>query len=589
MIAFRLLTAYLFLFATSLGKEVDQRLKQESNKDKEESKHFEKKPTSSCIKGACKAQGVFSIQDALKLGYNYNVNLVGARNQVNLQSEDMVRVRGEWLPTLSARVSQKFDAGKFNVDLRAPEALTEGAPASDRREVLYTNKHVNVINPRASLTLSQNVYSGGETLSKGKKSHSHFEQSIFGVKKTEQSVFLNIVNTYVAAARLYEEWAILKKREKILSQIQNHAALRYELGDHRMADMALAKARTHKVTIEVNGAYRKFEDARNALRSYTGYYIPWRLSFPDMSDRDLPFSLDQFMKLALDNNPILKEMEAFLAASRSGIGIARAGLKPKVDVSASLDYRNNTDRNRASNQDWSSFRKDRGVSRSVDVNFSWNLFTGGRQQSACRSAELDVYGARLKQEEAKRSIIQQCRSAYLKYQTCRKNLASARAAYSQNLAALKASNDEYVAGSTSMMDLLGIEQQYTIAILQLIHALSECALSYYECQALIGRMDASGLGLDVKLFDVKKYQKDHLHALFGLGSASKKTLFSDGKDSDSFPLHDQCQDQFMDTGCENCSRSFLDLGIDSFSLTAQQESKTKKEKVIASKFAPHKE
>jgi outer membrane protein TolC len=578
MVAFRFLAASLFCLATCLGKRVDQRLKKESNKDKAGGGHFEKKPQSFCAKSscACKSQSAFSIKDALKLAYNYNVTLVEARNRVNLQSEDVARVRAEWLPTLSARVSQKFDAGNFNVDMRAPEALTEGASVRDQGEQLYTNKSLNVINPRASLTLSQNVYSGGETLSKGKRTRSNFDQSIFGVKKTEQDVFLKIVQTYIAAARLYEEWAILKKREKILSQIQNHAALRYELGDHRMVDMALAKARTHKVTIEVNGAYKQFEDARNALRSYTGYYIPWHVSFPDMSGKDLPFSLEQFMQLALENNPLLKEMKAFLAASHAGIGIARAGLKPKVDVSASLDYRNKINRNRTSNEDWSSFRKDRGVSRSVDVNFSWNLFTGGRQQSACRSAELDVYGARLKQEEAKRSIVQQCRSFYLKYQTCRKNLASARAAYSQNLAALKASNDEYVAGTTSMMDLLGMEQQYTVAILQLIHALSECALSYYECQALIGKMDASGLGLDVQIFDVKKYQKDHMHALFGLGSASKKTLFSDGKDSGSFPLHDKCQDQFIDTGCADCSHSFLDLGIDSFTLFSEQKKNTKK-------------
>ena len=263
----------------------------------------------------------------------------------------------------------------------------------------------------------------------------------------------------------------------------------------------------------------------------------------------------------------MKEAASSIRSADANIGAARARLKPSVDFSASLDYRHDIHRNKASNNDFSQFTKKMGLNRSAAMNVRWTLYAGGRQRAGCRSAELTAYKERLDQESVKRSMIHRCRSEYLQYQAHRKNLAAAREAYNQSLAALKASNDEYIAGGTSMMDLLGIEQQYTVALFHLMNALSECTISYYECQALMGKMNAHSLGLNVNTFDANKYPKDHSYAFFGLGNASKQTLFPDGKNSESFPINDQCQDQSIDTGCTDCARPLMNLAVEPFSFT----------------------
>ena len=512
---------------------------------------------------------VFSVQDALNWGNTHNVSLVTARNNVNLSAEGINQVRGEWLPTVSARVSARFAQSEKIVDRRAPIALTSGARLADRQEVMYKQKDFQAVDPRAILSVDQSLYSGGERASKLTGAQSRFYAATHALQKTEQHVFSNIMRLYVSVASSYEEWSMLKKREKVLWKLNDYAVLRYEVGDQRMVDMTLASSRAHKVTQEVNTAYQKFEIARNKLKSYVGRHIPYHLSFPDFEKNTLSLSMDAFVKLALDCNPELKESGYLLAAARAGIGIAQSHLKPKVDLSASLDYDRNRNHLRASNRDWSSFNKSRGVSRSIDLNMRWNLFTGGRAQSGCRSAELKVHSSRLKYEEVRRSIVQKAKSSYLEYKTAMKNLSIVRESCRQNLAALKAANDEYLTGNTSMLDLLGIEQQYSLGLFYFVRALSECVIAYYDCQSLIGRMDAHHLGLNTKIFDPEQYQKQSSYSFFSVGNASKMPLFTDDKDAGCFAEHDE----FVEPSCANCHRAILDKDLEIESLSLGVEDK----------------
>lgn len=512
---------------------------------------------------------VLSLYDVWNLGNIYNVSLVTARNNVNLSAEGINQVRGEFLPKVNARVSARFARSAKMVDRRAPTALTAGARLDDREEVMYTQKDFQAVEPRATLSVNQSLYNGGERVSKLTGARSRFYAAIHALKKEEQHVFSNIMRLYVSVASAYEEWSMLKKREKVLWKLNDYAKLRYDLGDQRMVNMALAKSKAHNVTREVNIAYENFQNARNKLKSYVGRPIPYHLSFPDFEKNTLSLSMDAFVKLALDCNPELKESGYLLAAAHAEIGVAQSHLKPKVDLAASLDYERNRNHSRASNKDWSNFQKIRGVSRAIDLNMSWTLFSGGRVQSGCRSAELKVHSARLKYEEVRRSIVQKAQSSYLKYKTAMKNLSIVRASCRQNLAALKAANDEYLMGSTSMMDLLGIEQQYSSGLFYFVRALSECVIAYYDCQSLIGRMDAHHLGLNTKIFDPEQYQKQSSYSFFSVGNTSKMPLFTDDKDAGYFAENDE----FVEPSCADCHHSILDKDLSFESLSLGVEDK----------------
>jgi outer membrane protein len=495
-------------------------------------------------------QKPYGINDAFCFAYAYNPSFLQARVEVGSKAESMNQVRSEWYPTIDATVNQSFRQKNASIDRRAPTALTEGAPESDRNEVVYKSKNLDVKNPDMQLGLRQNVYAGGGTLARGSIARNDYDASVFSGMDKEQQMFYQVAQLYLEAVQRYEIWVLMKRREQIYVDLSNQARLRFDIGDSRKADLAIAQARSLRNAAEVADAYRALEDARSSLMTRIGSYTPYRLDFTDWSSSDLTMSLDEFMQVSLTNNPMMRAAKAALESAKAGIYNARSALKPTVDMSASLGYENIIERERASNRAWSLYNRSRGVDKVIGLSARWVLFSGGNVQSKCRAQELGVCSARLKVEEVRRSIVQQCRVAYLKYRTARKNLATMRAAYDQNLSAVRSSNDEYLAGSTSMMDLLGMESQYTEAAISLIRALAECALTYYECQMLMGHLTAQHMKLNVKNVDWHSYKNKYQGSFFALGNASKKSLFADGRKDDDFNRHDSTKDQSIDLGCE---------------------------------------
>jgi hypothetical protein len=179
-----------------------------------------------------------------------------------------------------------------------------------------------------------------------------------------------------------------------------------------------------------------------------------------------------------------------------------------------------------------------------------NIFDGGLKAATYRSAELSSKGMRLEQERNARILIVQCRKTVNAYQLALQNVVSAREAYKEQAAAFSSARQEYALGATSMVDLVGLEEQYASSMQQLIETMSTLTKISYELKRLAGQLTPDMLQVRGKKYSIDAYRDDYRLNLFGLGeNQSKTSLYDVAEPSDArvgselLQLFDRTMDQ----------------------------------------------
>ena len=408
-----------------------------------------------------------SLYDALKITYKNNKELNAERENVNIAEQDLKISKGNYLPTgtITGSKSQQ-DTNKLTNQ--------SGGDAS-------TND-VDPIN--TTIKLEQTLIDFGRN-AELKKSQLGLSLSKEKLKKKEQEIFYKAIEAYSNLIASSEKVKINEKNLNLLIRQVENDKTRLEIGQITLSDLSQSES-------SLAGAEAKNIKAMNDLTTSKLDYenvIGKIINIEDLNKSlnpisPLPQSLNDAIKLSINNNPNILIAKIEYEQSEKDIKISKSELAPTATLSIE----------RSNTEDFSS-TIDEKEQDSIKATITWPFFSGGKNLAKVNKNQSEKIRKRLLLDNTIKSNETSISSAWSDYQSSESILKSIRAQVNAAEIANEGITEEYQRGSRSTLDFIQSTAILLDARISLANSERDFVLAQYNLLKSIGLLNSDYLNV----------------------------------------------------------------------------------------------
>ncbi|MGI9504609.1 MAG: TolC family outer membrane protein [Geminicoccaceae bacterium] len=405
-----------------------------------------------------------SLNEALVSAYLTNPALEAQRSALKATDELLPQALAGWRPTLAVDA----ETGLSRID----SSFGDGD--------ISTNA--------ISLTLTQNLYQGGETTANISRAELLVRTERARLGAVEQDVLVDTVTAYVGLFTSTRVLELARQNEARLKKQLVATTDRFTVGEVTKTDIAQAEARLAGAVadrIQAEGAILAAEATfRNVIK-----LEPEALVQPGPLG-SMPAGEEEAQTLALSTNPNIVLADANLAASREDVRIAVASLLPSLDLEGTLSH-----------ADEPSITLDRQSEASATLRLRVPLYQGGGEYAVVRQNKRIVDQRLADLDAARRAVREGVTSAWQALMTARSTKDSIKQQVRAATIALEGTRRESEVGERTVLDVLDQESDLFQAEVDLASAIGDEVVAGYQLQAAIGQLNIAALELNVEAFD----------------------------------------------------------------------------------------
>jgi outer membrane protein len=403
------------------------------------------------------------------------------------------------------RESPRLQAGREG--LRASDEGVARARAG-RRPFLAGSSTLAVGNgglqtQRQALSLSQSLYSGGETGAAIARAEAMVLAERARLVQLEQEVLLEAVGAYTAVARDAAVLSLARGNEERLRVQLDATRDRERFGDVTKTDVAQAETRFARATADRIAAEGALGTGKAEYRRVVGAE-PGTPELPEPPE-DGSATLDEALARAQESWR-WQAASHDVAAARDEVDVAMAGLKPRLSLGAELGY--------AAEPGW---QQDQQTGASIGATLSVPLYQGGGGHARVRQSKDLLQQRRYARDDALRQAEAEIAAAWQAIATADAQIRSLQAQVDAAGFALEGVRQEALVGARLVLDVLDAEQELFAAEVALVDARGERVLAGYRLRAALGRLTARDLGLAVEYHDPELHHDEASGRWFGVG------------------------------------------------------------------------
>lgn len=317
-----------------------------------------------------------------------------------------------------------------------------------------------------TLSVTQSLWEGGKVLTAWQIARLYRDYSQANLNAVENEVRYNADLLFYGAIFQRSVLETLKKAHEATSY--NLEVVEKQYGQGVVSEYELLRARVEKANLEpqILQAESELELAQKRVKSFIG--MPLRDSIVliedplDTSLAALP-TLDEMLKVALEQRPERQASQKLTGMTRKAIGIAKADYWPSLDASYTYDTRSSSD-------EW---RLDNNVSKSSTVGLSLNfkIFDGFQRSSEVAYRRADYEKSRIAEAQLEDDVKLEVEQAYDQVVRAKRSLDIQKETIAQAEEGLKIANMRYQQGVGTQLEVLSAQAALTDARGSLARAL----------------------------------------------------------------------------------------------------------------------
>lgn len=337
---------------------------------------------------------------------------------------------------------------------------------------------------QVGLEIDQALYAGGKISGNADVAQHLRDAEEAKLHGAEQEVLLDAVQAYMDVLESQAELELEQGNEQVLKQALDAAQANFNNGEVTHTDVDQAKARlagTQAARIHAEGAVT----AANASYERVMGTGPDALQQPAPL-AGLPASQQDAMALA-DHNYSVVAAQAASAAAESKADVAASDLKPKLTLVGQISKAHEPQ-----------FLFERLDSRSIMLNLSMPLYSGGSLTSQMHAAKHEAASSAQQALDARRAARDQAIAAWQGYQTAVAGLAAIQVQITAAQSAYDGVLAEYKEGERTTLDVLNAQQELLNAKVNQIRAQRDETVAEYSLKAATGSLTAADLRLPVQ-------------------------------------------------------------------------------------------
>lgn len=273
----------------------------------------------------------------------------------------------------------------------------------------------------------------------------------------QQDLILNIASAYFGVLRAKEDVIVAESLQAAVKRQYEQAKEQFDVGLIAITDVHEAKALFDDSNTTRIGAEGALTLAIEQLSRLTGKYISdlygLKKNFPITIDSTN--SSDAWVEAAEQNNLAIKLAEYALEARKAVYESSKSGHYPTLDLNAKYE---NSDTTGYSTTDPES------ETRSIFLNLTVPIYTGGATQASSKQNRFLVEQARFQLESAKRQARIDARTQFINLRTNAQTVESLQQNIISRESALEATREGYKVGTRNIVEVLDAERAYFTAL-----------------------------------------------------------------------------------------------------------------------------
>src|SRR5207342_1922503 len=341
---------------------------------------------------------------AYDLARNSDPQFASSEALRNAQQEGVVQSRAALLPQVSADVN--FNHSEISSSgSQVFNGVTTGTNSSSNE----SSRRGSGVNVNQSILDFSNYSRLGASKSRARQADAELDSA-------DDALVVRVADAYFNVLTQIETLASSRAEERSVKRQLDQAEKRLEVGLAPITDVHDARARYDSSRAATILQATALDDAYEALYEITGQKLANLKGLsPDFRpEGEAKKSIEEWVAIAIDNNPLLRSRAEALAAAEKDVSTARAGHYPTLSAQASYgddaNWGDSLRRSFPASNPINSGSSSTG--NRVGLTLSIPLFSGFATQSRVRQA-IDQRDAAADQlEQQKRAITRQTRGAY---------------------------------------------------------------------------------------------------------------------------------------------------------------------------------
>lgn len=429
-----------------------------------------------------------TLEEALAAAYATNPQILGERANLRAIDEGVPQALAGWRPTVT------FTGGIGDQQTESTPAAPPNAPA---HQTLQPHTY--------SLTISQPIYNGGNTIAKTAQAEDLVQSERARLIATESTVLFTAAQSYFDVLRDIAVIALDRNNEQVLGRQLEATNDQFRVGQVTRTDVAQAESRLAAATATRHLDEGTLENDRATYTRAVGH-PPVDLVQPGFHPT-IPASREQTLTLAATKNPNVIAAQFSETAARDNVAQVKAQLLPSISIVANIQRAQETTINGREQ-----------TQRSIIAQLNMPLYEAGNIWSQSRQAIENVGRAQGTTDDTRRQAVQTATQAWETIQSARASIASLQTTIRAAEIALEGVTQQQQVGARTVLDVLNAQQELFADRTSLVRSQHDLAVAEFNLSQQIGRLTAVDLKLPVNLYDVQKHYKSVRNKVIGFGA-----------------------------------------------------------------------
>ncbi len=432
-----------------------------------------------------------TLPDVLSYTYENSLTINADRAGLKATDETVAKAKSGYRPTVM---------GEGSIGRSYFKSVYDDNSAASMGQEVYQNPNA------VGISFVQPIFSGLSTYHSVKAAKKQVESARSGLFNTEQVTLLEAVAVYMDVIRDRAVLDLQISNEKVLQQHLDSYRKRFNAGELTRTDVAqsearLAGAKAARIAAEGNV---KVSDAN--YFSVVGLEPEKQMADVNDTGIVLPQSLDEALKLSMENNPKIKAAKYAAEASKFTVSAKKGTLSPSVDVRANAA------------QYHESNLMDRNDVWQVTANLTVPFYQAGAEYADIRQAKQLENQYRILLAKIQQDVRSETISAWENYKATKAQISSIEAQIKASKIALDGVIREARVGSRTVLDVLDAEQEHLDNQVSLVKTHRDEIVAAYALLAAVGKLNPSDLNLTVSTYDPTVYYNQVKNKWFGYGT-----------------------------------------------------------------------
>jgi len=334
------------------------------------------------------------------------------------------------------------------------------------------------LDPRSyRLGLRQNIFTGFATKNNVERTEAHVRSSAYEIRDTANNVALRASKAYLDV--LLKRGTLDLANENLANheRIQDQIELRSGSGVSRKADLDQIESRLSLAKSNVVVTRSNMIDAETSYQAVIGH-APVDLVQPPAPDDLMPATMEEAIRIAVEEHPRLISMGSEINARKAQHEIAKAPYYPVLDFELDKIWEEDIFINPTTEREsWLAY-----------LRLRWNLFDGMRDDARKKETAFQVEEAKEIRNNTYREVVESIRLSWMSYQGTLERLEFLQSRVDSANKTAEAYKKQWNIGQRTLLDVLDSEAELIQAKEQLLRAQNEKHYAQYRILDGMGRL-----------------------------------------------------------------------------------------------------